>query len=149
MIVEIDQSGKLEQLNTATVVAYANQKSGAVWIRAAVKRKIVTVLRERLQDRTVLWPMVFGVVVFLLIEELDPNVVVQIDEEYTGKNRIIAQTLAAQLNRRFLDRWRGSIRFGQIGKTSPAHRLAWQVHRSKNRQRVRSLREQEILRLLA
>ena len=146
MIVEIDQSGKLEQLNTATAVAYSDDRSGAVWIRAPTKRKIASYLRKTLKNKADLWPLVFAFVIFHLVAELAPDIVLRIDEEYTGKDRMITDKLSQLLDRRFPNGWRGSIRFGRIGKNSPAHRLAWQVHRLKNRQRVRTLSAEEILR---
>ena len=149
MTIEIDQSGKLEQLDTPTAVAYANHQSGAVWIRASTKRQIVSILRKGLNRRADLWPTVFSCVIFSLVSDLAPDTVIQIDEEYSGKNKLIAGKLEALLIDRFGERWQGSIRFVRIGKHSNAHRLAWQVHRARNKQRVKVLTEEDILPLIA
>lgn len=56
----------------------------------------------------------------------------KIDEEYTGKNEIIEETLT-KLYLRSRRKRIPDIRFVRIGKQSPAHALAWKVHRSKGR----------------
>ena len=148
MIVEIDQSGKLEQLNTATAVAYADSRRGGVWIPAKIKRKLMAPLRKKIPKKADLWPVLLALVIYLLISDLPADLVMIIDEEYTGKEKLIRQTLGSLLAQRDPHLWRGSIRFARIGKASPAHRMAWQIHREKNQQKVRRLSETEILALL-
>jgi hypothetical protein len=148
VIVEIDQSGKLEQLDTGTAVAFSNGKAEAIWIPVAVKRSLVLRLRKTLIPSVDLWAVFFAMVIHLLIDRLPPDVVLVIDEEYTGKDKIIAETLSKLLAKKYGNRWRGSIRFSQIGKHSRAHKLSWGIHRMKNRQRMRIIKEEEIFDLL-
>ncbi len=148
MAVEIDQSGKLEQLDTDTVVAFSNDTNGAVYLKAGTKRKIIRYLRTTLIPRKDLYPVLFAIVVFILIFPLDNNAILMIDEEYSGKDDVIKETLEKLFVRRFGEKWQGSIRFGQIGKHSPAHVLAWKTHRQKSRVGITRVTEEEILKFL-
>jgi hypothetical protein len=148
MIVEIDQSGKLEQLDTGTAVAFSNGETGTVWLSAGVKRQVVLHLRKTLIPSHDLWAVLFAIVIFLLVSDLGENVILRIDEEYTGKEGVIKEVLEKLLVRKWGKKWEGGIRFGRIGKESEAHKLCWSTHRKKNRQKVRSLKSKEILKLL-
>ena len=147
-MVEIDQSGKLEQLNTGTAVAFSNGESAAVWLSAGVKRQVALRLRKTLIPSHDLWAILFAIVIFLMTEELGADATMRIDEEYTGKEEVIKEVLEKLLIRKLGSKWVGSIRFGRIGKESEAHKLCWYVHREKNRQKVRSLKAEDILKLL-
>lgn len=148
MKVEIDQSGKIEHLDTPTIVALSNDDAKALIIKASVKRRLLQQLFSGLTSKNDIIPLVFAVAVFLLIDVSHINTVIIIDEEYTGKDALIAQALTKLLNRKFGNKWRGSIRFSRIGKRSSAHRLAWELHRKKRKQsKLRHLTEQEILKL--
>src|SRR3990167_8480405 len=94
MTVEVDQSGKFEQLNTHTVIACANGKNSSIWISASVKRNLIQGLRKSLIPRKDLVPILFTTLVFILLDSLDvfPNTII-IDEEYTGKDHIIEESL--------------------------------------------------------
>ena len=87
-------------------------------------------------------PLLFAVVVSLLVKGLNRQMILEIDEEYTGKNKFIEQALIKMLG----VRWEGEVRFRLIGKESPAHKLAWEVHRSDLKKRgVRKLKLEEIM----
>lgn len=148
MVVEIDQSGKLEQLDTGTAVAYANGKSGAIWITAKTKRNTINLFRKTLIPTKDSLAIFFAILIYVLIEKLSKETLLKIDEEYTGKDKIISETLEKLLGRNSARAWKGRIRFTRIGKHSPAHKLCWTIHRSKNRQKVRTIKLEEISRLL-
>lgn len=148
MVVEIDQSGKLEQLDTDTVVAFSNSENGVVYIKTGLKRKIVQLLRTTLIPQKELYPILFAIIIYKLIEPLDHKIILKIDEEYTGKEEIIKETLEKLLKRKFGKKWQGEIRFGNIGKLSNAHKLAWRIHRNKNIKGIKKITENEILSLL-
>lgn len=150
MTVEVDQSGKFEQLNTHTVIACANGKSNAIWISASVKRNLIQKLRKSLIPRKDLLPILFAVLVFILLDTLDslPNTII-IDEEYTGKDRIIEESLTKLLVDRRRTKWQGQMWFKQVGKLSPAHKLAWKIHRTKKKPMfVKKILEDDVLQLL-
>ncbi len=144
MKVEIDQSGKLEQLDTLTVIAYANGKSGAIQITAATKRGLIQKIRRILIPRDEIGAVLFAVLIFIMIKDLPGNVTLMIDEEYTGKNRIIQEILLRLLERKFKS-WNGNIEFGNIGKHSPAHLLAWKLHKKRKGLEIRKISEKEVL----
>lgn len=148
MAIEIDQSGKLEQLDTDTVVAYSNDINAVLYIKAGTKRKIVQHLRTTLIPRKDLYPIFFAILIFLLIKSIKAQITIIIDEEYTGKNDVIKETLEKLLLKQFKENWKGAIRFGQIGKHSPAHTLAWKNHRQKSHAEIRKINKEEIMGLL-
>lgn len=150
MTVEIDQSGKVEQLNTHTVIACANGESNAIWISASVKRSLIQNLRKSLIPRKDLVPILFTVLVFILLDNIDtiPDTII-IDEEYTGKEDIIEESLRKLLASKSRKRWQGQIRFKQVGKLSPAHKLAWRTHRAKTKPTyAKKILEDNVLKLL-
>lgn len=148
MKVEIDQSGKLEQLNTDTVVAYANGKSNAVLLKVPAKRTVFHHLKRSLIPEPDIEAIWFAIVIYLLIQDVPNTATLVIDEEYTGKDQVIERALIKLLNRRFHGRWLGTIRFQRIGKSSPAHTLAYTTYRGKHRHKVRRINAEEVLREL-
>jgi hypothetical protein len=93
-----------------------------------------------------LMPFLFAVCLYLLVMDLDKHAVLEIDEEYTGKDKIIGNALVKLLG----GKWRGEVRFKRIGKGSSAHKLAWDTHRSSLKKRsVRKLKLDEILKFFA
>ncbi len=145
MIVEIDQSGKLEQLDTTTVIAFSNSKSGAIIISVTSKRKIIQYLRKTLILSKNIIPVLFAVIIFILSGSLSPSIVLRIDEEYTGKESQIKEILEKLFRKKYSNRWQGSIRFAKIGRSSNAHNLAWGIHRGKIKGNFRKIKESEIL----
>lgn len=145
MTVEVDQSGRIEDLSTGTAIAFANGKSDAVFVSAGIKRKLIVNLRRNsFIPAKDLPAIIFSVILFTLITDYELDVL-KIDEEYTGKNAIIEDTLEKLFFRRHVKRT-PDVRFVRIGKRSAAHRLAWQVHRSKGRfRKVKRTSEKEIL----
>ena len=88
--------------------------------------------------------------VFILVDNLAtlPDTII-VDEEYTGKEDIIGESLRKLLVDKSRVKWQGQIRFKQIGKMSFAHKLAWKIHRAKKRPTdVKKILEDDILKLL-
>lgn len=136
MRIEIDQSGKIEQLNTTTVVACANGESCVLSMSVAEKRLLFIRLRTSVVAKNDRLAVIFAVLVFFLLRTLEPlptNIL--IDEEYTGKDALAYETLEKLLLRQTKGKWRGVIRIGRIGKHSPAHILAWTSHRKSKKTR--------------
>lgn len=149
MTIEIDQSGKLEQLDTDTIIAFSNAKNGANYLKAGTKRKVIQALRTTLIPKKELYPILFAILVFLLVGPLkEKTSTIILDEEYTGKNDIVKETLEKLLVKQFKEKWQGIIRVSQIGKHSPAHILAWETHRQKSRLGIRRITEEEIIKFL-
>lgn len=105
-------------------------------------------MRTTLIPQKEIYPILLAILIFLLTHSLDEKMSLVIDEEYTGKNEIIKETLEKLLLQRFGKKWQGTIRFSRIGKHSPAHKLAWKIHRQKLRTGIKKITEEEILKLL-
>lgn len=148
MSIEIDQSGKVEQLSTNTVVALANDYSCAILITTSSKRRLFIKLRGSKVPRNVLYPWIFSILIFLALKQLKtfPNTLI-IDEEYTGKDKIIKDSLL-KLTLKIKPKWNGEIRFKQVGKLSPSHKLAWSVHNKTSKVKFLKTNEIEIMRYL-
>ncbi len=148
MKVEIDQSGKLEQSQTDTIMAYSNGHKGILIVKSTIKQQIIKIMRYSpisQRDASMIW---FAVVIFLLVKDLSKNTTLIIDKEYPGREKIIEKTLSKLLQEYYNNRWSGSIRFQKIGKTSPAHIIAWSLHRSKQKGKIRQLKKEEVLKLM-
>jgi len=128
MAYEIDQSGKIEQTNKDTVIAYSNNRQYAIIIHRRVKRKIQEAFR--LHGFTSLFIYyLFSVGVYFLIEHLARVSDITIDTEYTNKDKIIKGFL-----HNFLKKNRKpahNIRFARIGNRPKAHYAAKDVFDKK------------------
>lgn len=145
MTVEVDQSGRVEDLSTGTAIAFSNGKSDAVFVSAGIKRKLIIYLRRNsFIPAKDLPAIIFSVILFILITDYELDVL-KIDEEYTGRNAIIEETLKKLFLRSRVKRV-PDVRFVRIGKQAAAHRLAWHVHRLKGRvPKTKRVSEKEIL----
>jgi len=149
MKVEIDQSGKLEQLNTNTILSFANGKSGSILITVSIKRQLIQYARKSLFSEKDNLIVLFSILIFLLILDQPNGVNFIIDEEYTGKDKIIERALTRLLQIKFKNKWTGNLIFKQIGKQSPSHKLCWSIHRNKKLQKyVRKITLEEIIKLI-
>ncbi|MDP1722240.1 MAG: hypothetical protein Q8L37_03445 [Candidatus Gottesmanbacteria bacterium] len=148
MIIEVDQSGRVEDLSTGTAIAFANGISGAVFVNAGAKRKLIVHLRRNsFIPAKDLPAIIFSVILFILIEDHTIDIL-KIDEEYTGKNEIIEETLKKLFFQNRIKRI-PSVRFVRIGKLAAAHKLAWRVHRSKGRlAETKRISEKKILKYI-
>ncbi len=144
MRVEIDQSGRIEQLDTSTIVGYANGHSDAVEIQVNTKRKLKQQLSSRLYPNKDLPAVIFAVCIFILISKNLKITAIEIDEEYSGKEEIIMETINKLLKSTKHPTYI-TIRFRRIGKNSPAHYLVWNIHRGKRNSKYRRLSLKEIL----
>lgn len=146
MVVEVDQSGRVEDLAMGTAVAFSNGSNGAVYISAGEKRQIVYLLKRNPHYSLNFAALFFAILVFIVLENKEfPKIV--IDEEYSGKEEFIKDVIV-----KYCKRFGGkapSVNFGNIGKLAPAHRLAWKVHKLKGKiAGVRHLTALEIIKLL-
>lgn len=132
--IEVDQSGKVEQTNRSTVLAFSNGRRYAVQILATTKQDALRKLREQGRSSRTAVQLVFAALLTLLlkdvIEEADSVV---IDTEYTGQEAAIKSQLMMFFDQMHVQYDPHLMRFGQIGKRSPAHELAIGVTRGKVR----------------
>ena len=138
MSVEIDQSGKIEQLNTPTTVGVANDIKLAIRISTSNKQRLLFRLRKSLIPRNDLYPIIFSILIYMILIKLTkmPTKII-IDEEYSGKEKLIENTIRKLLKRKST-KWNGDIFFKQIGKGSIAHDVAWATHSKTKKNKYKS-----------
>ncbi len=141
---EIDQSGKIEQLDRASSVAFSNGSSGVVFLSAKTKREIINYFSKSSLSHKEYIPTIFAAIIFLLLQDQKVDVLF-IDEEYTNKDYVIETALIKYFRQG--NRGIPSIRFGRTGKHSPAHILAWRTFTKKNKT-SRKITLKEVLKLL-
>lgn len=124
MEIEIDQSGKIENTNRKTVIAFSNGTNGAVVISAKDKKAIQKYFRKIGKPRLFVH-ITFVALIYLMIKSsLKNNDQIIIDREYPGYDDLIT-LLLKNLLKSGINRKRISVSIDQIGRKSPAHDLAW------------------------
>lgn len=118
---EIDQSGKIEQTNKLTIVAFGNGRAKVLKISSIEKQKLIKALKEVDHPRHTFIYKIFSSLVFLLLKD-ERIVQVTIDNEYLG-NEATIKNILVQLFRK-ASKKEPEIQFGYIGKTSLAHKAA-------------------------
>lgn len=130
MRIEIDQSGKVEDTNRLTVVAFCNGKTKSLKISAIEKRKVLATMKSWGYPKHSFVYKTFAGLVFLLIKNEKASEVV-IDKEYVGNEPTI-KVILLQLFQKYNIK-PPTIAFGNIGKKSMAHEIAIIVFRNKRR----------------
>jgi len=143
---EIDQSGKIEHLGVRTVIAIANHEKRAVMITSGEKIKLVRVFRKSVLAGKDYVYVIFASLVFILAKDIKELSMLIIDEEYTGQEKFIAQTLN-KLYLRYRLRKKPEFKFGRIGKSSPAHDYAIYTYRKKKGFVAEKVKAEDILKL--
>ena len=143
MHIEVDQSGKVEDLRQDTVVAFSNSDWAAVRLPRKIKR---TLFIENKQQVRKIVQKIFAICLFYLLEpHVKHAASVMICREYCGWEYFIKRELLQYLNNKELDH--DAIQFGFIGKHSEAHKKALKVNR-KELEPSRILSKEEILKYL-
>jgi len=130
MHIEVDQSGKIEQTNKDTALAFSDDISYAILIPAKVKREAIDLLRSAGRRGKRLYFLLFAAALYQLLKShLDRLDVITIDTEYEGNEQDIKLMLLNLI-------WKGhpsypaaNITFCRITKKSPAHKKALAVYR--------------------
>jgi len=129
MTIQIDQSGKIEDSNRLTVVAFSNGRIKSLKISAVEKQKLITVMRPLdYPKKTFIFKIFAGLIYLLLRDEKDIKDVV-IDKEYPGQEATIKNLLLGLFRKQ--GRNIPLIDFTNIGRKSRAHIAAWEVFQGK------------------
>ena len=123
---QVDQSGKIEDTAKLTVVALSNGLQKSIILSAKDKRDLQKTFREAGKPK-VFSLQVFAALVYILLEKSQvKDNVITLDKEYPGHENLIKSYIVQLINKRKKVRLHeGNIRFGLIGKLSPAHNLAY------------------------
>jgi len=146
MIIQIDQSGKLEKTNVPTVIGYSNGKSKALMISAADKLELKQHFRDAGKRKTYVYKC-FAAIIFLLIGNEKGLDLVIVDTEYPGQEPLIKNHLLNFLKsdgNEVVDKH--SIIFKRIGKASNAHKVVNDVF--KGLTKAKAVSAHQILDLL-
>lgn len=126
MQIEVDQSGKIENTKTATVLAFSNNIDYSILIPATVKRDCIEYLRKHYQRLHQPYMKFFAAALFLLLNKhLTKLDAVIIDEEYVGHAGTIKGMLLNYIRRIQIDFPKEKILFRRIGRKSKAHQKAY------------------------
>jgi hypothetical protein len=141
--IEVDQSGKIEDLRQDTIIAYSNDHSMSIRLPKRIKREIFLQYRPKVKQ---IVQKIFSICLYHLLEErMEKQESIIICAEYTGWEAFIKREICLMLaGRQFDDR---IIKFGIIGKRSPAHRVALLTNR-KEMNPSRDIHIEEITRYL-
>jgi hypothetical protein len=118
----IDQSGKVEDTARTTVIALSNETQISVILKSSSKHRIQTILHELGKPQQYIL-LTFSALLAITIKTHSNCHSVTIDTEYLGHNDLIKEKTLLYLKQlgypKTID-----IRFGFIGKRSPAHILS-------------------------
>lgn len=129
MIIEVDQSGKLEKTSIPTVIAFSNSKLRSAIIFSGEKQKLEQHFRA-LGKRRVYVYQSFAVILFLLVKDESIIQEIVIDTEYPGQEPLIKNIFLNLVDRKLkLDK--RDITFKQIGKKSNAHNIAYLAFKNR------------------
>ena len=129
--IQIDQSGKIENMSKYTVVAFSNDTSKAVLVRARTKRQLQEMFRKRGKIRLFIY-RTFAALIFLLIkDELSQIKQIVIDTEYPGKEKLIERILLEYIRLHQLEE--PAIYFQRVGNKSKVHYASYDVFTGKKK----------------
>lgn len=144
-IIEIDQSGKIEQTNLDTAVALTNGTSYTIFIDKREKRIIERSLRKKNKPQ-VQSPIIFAVVLALTIFESKIEKLILIDTEYPSYDRLIKRKIIEILTKMTVKNI-PTIKFGFVGKESKSDYLASKT-RLKKIKANKKIKAKEVLKYL-
>ncbi len=122
----IDQSGKIENTKSLTVVAYAGSETKSLKISAVEKRKLIFVLKKLEGPNKIYIYKIFAGLIFLLLKDCKIQDVV-IDKEYPGQEPIIKDLILKLFQNNNIKV--PNIHFGLIGKENNSHSIAIETYR--------------------
>lgn len=146
--VEVDQSGKIGDTGTKTVLAFSNHISFSIVIPARVKREVLAWLRRHHKSTAHSYIRFFAAGLYLLFQEYIAQIShLTIDLEYPGHDQTIQSFLIEYFKRVRINLSGDKIIFRRIGKHSRAHECALSVYQGA-RKPDRVIRTKELIALL-
>jgi len=142
MHIEVDQSGKIEQLDKNTIIAFSNKNQYSVSITKEIKKEVYKLYKLNVKD---LRYRLFCIGVYYCLKDyMKEKELITICCEYQGKENLIKSFLLDYLRRDYAKIEPKIIRFGRIGKQSNAHAVAIDVFRGNRRpNKILSLKDIE------
>jgi len=130
MTYQIDQSGKIEQTEKDTIIAYSNDEQKSIVIPKKIKRQIQEAFRLCGYSRLFIY-YIFAIGIFYLIKDFKITQSITIDIEYQRKDILISQLIKKLL--KAYGKPRHQIRFHRIGNRPKVHYAAHDVFTKKKK----------------
>ena len=145
MHIEVDQSGKIEQLNKDSYIAFSDGEQYCVKLPKKIKQEISLTYKSRTKQ---LVQKLFSICLFCCLKNHIRNKeLVMIDIEYPGWEGFIKRELINLIRNQDADFDKNIIKFGVITKKSNAHKLALRTYRNIIKPN-KILNKEDIIRLL-
>lgn len=130
MNIEIDQSNKIEKTDKDTIIGLSNDKTFTVLINRKIKRKLQEEFRKQGKPRLFVYRVFAAGAVLLLKHACLNNLAkITIDEEYSGKQKILKSMFLEMWSRYF--QATPEISFEKIGRKSNAHHISYLTMKGK------------------
>jgi hypothetical protein len=151
-MIEIDQSNKVERLEKDTILALSNQQQYTIVVPSSVKNAVFNKLLTKGKSRKNAYLWIFSAGVFLLLKTRLPLIIKQqeivvIDTEYTGHEANIKSMILRHCRNAGFNLPSHQIRFAQVGKSSNAHKMAYDVQRGRV-DANKKIKQEEIMALM-
>lgn len=131
MRVEVDQSGKIEQLNKDSVIAFSNRNQYSVLIPKLIKQEAYKLYKRKIKN---LRYKLFCIGIYYCLQHyIKEKELITICCEYSGKENLIKSLLLNYLRKDDTKIDPKIIHFGIIGKKSNAHAVAIDVFRGNRK----------------
>ena len=125
MRVEVDMSGKIEQTEMNTVVAFRNKEQFTVLLQRKIKTEFLTKYRSKYKD---VHYRLFAILIYYCIKDyLSKIQLVIIDNEYEGREEDVKRNLLRLIWKTHPNFDKKLITISRIGKKSNTHRVAYQT----------------------
>lgn len=122
MRIEVDMSGKIEDLRQDTIIAFSNNEQFSVLLLKKTKQELFQEFRSKFRQ---LRFRIFAICLYCCVEGYIKNKnVINIDVEYDGKDAEIKTYLLPLIRKKYGNFDKNIIRFSRIGKKSKAHEIA-------------------------
>lgn len=146
MRIEIDQSGKIENTNRATVIAFSNNKNDILVILSKDKKAIQRYFRKQGKPKLFIYLTFIALIYVLIVSHLKNRDQIIIDREYPGYEKLITSTIRKMIENSNIREVTVSVH--QIGKKSKAHDLAWKELQKRSHQNVRLISSNKLIRVI-
>lgn len=128
MRIEVDQSGKIEQLNRDTYIAFSDDEQYCIKLPKEIKQQIVYEYKNKVKQ---IISKLFAICIFYCVKEyVRKKELITVDLEYSGWEAFIKRDLVSLIKSKYPDFDKDIIRFGIITKESKAHKLAFKTFKS-------------------
>lgn len=126
MHIEVDMSGKIEQTDMDTVVAFSNNHQYTVLLPKELKRRLIGKYRK---ERQIILKLFVICVYYTLRDYLHQIELIIIDNEYEGKQNYVKSLLLDFIRKKYRDFDKSLIKIAHITKKSKAHEVAANIKR--------------------